>query len=181
MRTTEGTPTQNAKTSDASLAYEKTNLKEHTRSQKNTTVHNGAPSSSILRNLAGVSSKSQNVSNRIPKGVQFRPFGKGQSNLSSLHLDALSMEKQKNANVTQHNLGGHEAERQKIVKQSCQKPNLLLEDKNSSKEATRHPCSDPKKATLPVDSIATPGSIHTQHEVSEASRILQEFLFGAGS
>ncbi|KAG0538153.1 hypothetical protein BDA96_03G210900 [Sorghum bicolor] len=181
MRTTEGTPTQDAKTSDVSLAYEKTNLREHTRSQKNTTVHNGAPSSSILRNLTGVSSKSQNVSNRIPKGVQFRPFGKGQSNLSSLHLDALSMEKQRNANGTQHNLGGHEAERQKIVKQNYQKPNLLLEDKNSSKEATRHPCSDLKKITLPVDSIATPGSIHTQHEVSEASRILQEFLFGAGS
>jgi hypothetical protein len=179
MRTAEGTPTQDAKTSDASLAYEKTNLKEHTRSQKNTTVHNGTPSNSILRNLAGVSSKSQNVSNRIPKGVQFRPFGKGQSNLSSLHLDALSMEKQKNANGTQHNLGGHEAEKQKTVKQNSQTPNLLLEDKNSSKEA--NPCSDPKKATSPVDSIATPGSIHTQHEVSEASRILQEFLFGAGS
>lgn len=181
MPTTEGTPTQDAKTSDASLAYEKTNTREHTRSQKNATVHNVAPSNSILRNLAGVSSKSQNVSNHIPKGVQFLSIGKGQSNLDSLHLDALSMEKQRNANGTQHNLGGHEAERQKIVKQNSQKPNLLLDDKNSSEGATRHPCSDPQKATLPVNSIATPGSIHTQHEVSEASRILQEFLFGAGS
>lgn len=67
------------------------------------------------------------------------------------------------------------------MKQNSQKPNLLLDDKNSSEGATRHPCSDPQKATLPVNSIATPGSIHTQHEVSEASRILQEFLFGAGS
>lgn len=174
MRTTEGTPTQ-----------------EHTRSQKNATVHNGEPVTSaptkqqysILRNLAGVSIDSQNLSNRVPKGVQFLPFGKGQSNLSSLHLDALSMEKQRNANGTKHQyLGGHEEERQKSVKQSGHKPpKILLDENNSSKEATGHPCSDPPKASLPVDSIATPGSIHTQREVSEASRILQEFLFSAGS
>lgn len=107
--------------------------------------------------------------------MQFRPFGKGQS----MHLDALSMEKQRNANGTQHNFGGHEAERQKVVKQISQKPNPLLQDKNLLKEATRHPSSD-QKATLPGDSIATPGSIRTQHEVSEASRILQ-FLFSADS
>ncbi|OEL16795.1 Zinc finger CCCH domain-containing protein 7 [Dichanthelium oligosanthes] len=185
MRTTEGTPTQGAKTSDASLAYEKTNLREHTSSQKTSTVRNVEPVSSaptkqqcsILKNLAGFSINSQNVSNRIPKGVQFLPIGKSGSNLSSPHPDALSIEKHLNANGTQHQyLGGHEAERQKIVKQNGQ---ALLDEKNSSNEATTQPCLDPKKASLPITSTAT--SVHTQHEVSEASRILQEFLFGAGS
>ncbi|RCV25964.1 hypothetical protein SETIT_5G207100v2 [Setaria italica] len=186
MQTTEGTPTQDAKPSDASLAYEKTNLREQTSSQKTSTVHNGEPVTSaptkqqcsILKNLAGFSINSQNVSNRIPKGVQFLPIDKSGSNLSSLRLGALSIEKPRNANATQHQyLREHEAERQKIAKQNGQES--LLDEKNSSNEATVHPFSDPKKATLPISSTAT--SVHTQPEVSEASRILQEFLFGAGS
>ena len=186
MRTTEGTPTQDAKPSDASLAYEKTNRREHTSSQKTSTVHSGEPVTSastkqqcsILKNLSGFSINSQNVSNRIPKGVQFLPFGKSGSNLSSPHLDALSIEKPRNANATQHQyIGGHEAEKQKIAKKNDQES--LLDEKNSSNEATMPPFSDPKKASLPISSAAT--SVHTQPEISEASRILQEFLFGAGS
>ncbi|XP_062202718.1 zinc finger CCCH domain-containing protein 7-like [Phragmites australis] len=178
MLTTESTSTQDAKESDASLAFEKTNLREHTSNQKTTTVGEpviSAPTKqqySILKNLAGISINSQKVSTRIPKGVQFLPFGKGGSNSSSLHQDALSIEKHRNANGSQHQyLGGHQTE----------KPVPLLDEKNSTKEATMHPCSDPKKASLPIDSTATPGLIHTQREVLEASRILQEFLFGAGS
>ncbi|KAG2598540.1 zinc finger CCCH domain-containing protein 7-like [Panicum virgatum] len=186
MRTTEGTPTQDAKPSDASLAFEKTNCREHTSGQKTSTVHSGEPVTSastkqqcsVLKNLAGFSINSQNVSNRIPKGVQFLPFDKSGSNLSSPHLDALSIEKPRNANATQHQyIGGHEAEKQKIAKKNDQES--LLDEKNSSNEATMPPFSDPKKASLPISSAAT--SVHTQPEISEASRILQEFLFGAGS
>lgn len=181
MRATEGTPTQDAKPSDASLAYDKTNHREHTSSQKTSTVQNGQPVTSaptkqcsILKNLAGFSVTSQNVSNRIPKGVQFLPFDKSGSNLTSPHTDALSIEKPRNANATQHLFpGGSELERQKVTKQNGQES--LLDEKNPSNEATMHP----KKDTLAVNSTAA--SINTQHEVSEASKILQEFLFGAGS
>ena len=118
------------------------------------------------------------MSNRIPKGVQFLPFGKSGSNLSSPPLDALSIEKPRNANATQHQyIGGHEAEKQKNAKKNDQES--LLDEKNSSKEATMLPFSDLKKASLPINSAAT--SVHTQPEISEASRIFQEFLFGAGS
>jgi len=65
----------------------------------------------------------------------------------------------------------------KIAKKNDQES--LLDEKNSSNEATMPPFSDPKKASLPISSAAT--SVHTQPEISEASRILQEFLFGAGS
>ncbi|XP_062213626.1 zinc finger CCCH domain-containing protein 7-like [Phragmites australis] len=189
MPTTEGTSPPDAKKSDASLAFEKTNLRDHTSSQKTSTVHNGEPvisaptkqQYSTHKYLAGISFNSQKVSTRIPKGVQFLPFSKGGSNSSSLHQDALSIEMHRNANGSQHQyLGGQQTEEQKNVKQNGQKPVPLLDENNSSKQATMHPCSDPKKASLP-NSTATPGSIHTQHEVSEASRILQEFLFGAGS
>uniref|UniRef100_A0A0A9F397 C3H1-type domain-containing protein n=1 Tax=Arundo donax TaxID=35708 RepID=A0A0A9F397_ARUDO len=189
MPTTEGTSTPETKKSDASLAFGRTNLREHTSSQKSSTVHNGEPvisaptkqQYSTHKNLAGILINSQKVSTRIPKGVQFLPFGKGGSNSSSPHQDALPIGTHRNANGSQHQyLGGHHAEEQTTVKQNGQKPVQLLDGKNSSKEATIHPCSDPRKASLPTDSTATPGLIHTQHEVSEASRILQEFLFGAG-
>nr|CAB3504334.1 unnamed protein product [Digitaria exilis] len=181
MRTNEGTPTQDAKPSDASLAYDKTNLREHTSSQKISTVQNAQPMTSaptkqcsILKNLAGFSVNSQNLSNRIPKGVQFLPFDKSGSNLSRPHMDALSIEKPRNANATQHQCpGGSKPERQKITKQNGQES--PLDEKIPSNEATMHR----KKATLAVNSTAA--SVNTQHEVSEASRILQEFLFGAGS
>ncbi|CAO2203788.1 unnamed protein product [Urochloa humidicola] len=186
MRTTEGTPTQDAKPSDASLVYEKKTLSEHSNNQETSTVHNGGPVTSaptkqqcsILKNLAGFSVNSQNVSNHIPKGVQFLPFDKSGPNLSSPHLGALSIEESRNANATRHQyLRGHEAERQKVAKKNGQES--LLDEKNSSNKATMHPVSDPKKASLPITSTAT--SVHSQHEVSEASRILQEFLFGDGS
>uniref|UniRef100_A0A453EY05 C3H1-type domain-containing protein n=1 Tax=Aegilops tauschii subsp. strangulata TaxID=200361 RepID=A0A453EY05_AEGTS len=57
----------------------------------------------------------------------------------------------------------------------------LFDEKNSSKEASSHPSSDPERTSLPTGSTTVLGSLSTQHEVSEASRILQEFLFGAGS
>ncbi|CAO2179506.1 unnamed protein product [Urochloa humidicola] len=179
MRTTEGTPTQDAKPSDASL-------REHSSNQKTSTVHDGGPVTSaptkqqcsVLKNLAGFSINSQNVSNHIPKGVQFLPFDKNGPNLSSPHLGASSIEKPRNANATQHQyLRGHEAEGQKIAKQNGQES--LLDAKNSSSKATVHPFSDAKKASLTISSTAA--SVHSQHEVSEASKILQEFLFGAGS
>ncbi|KAL6615425.1 hypothetical protein ACP70R_037695 [Stipagrostis hirtigluma subsp. patula] len=190
MPTTEATSTPDAKKSDALLAIQKTNIGEHTSSQKTSTVHKGEPVTSaptkqqysIRKNLACVSINSQTVSNRIPKGVHFLPLGKSGSNLSSAQQDALFTETRMNANGSQHQvLGGYQTEGQNIVKQNVHKPAPLLNHKNSSKEATMLPCSDPKGASLPTDSIATPGSIHTQHEVSEASRILQEFLFGASS
>ncbi|KAF8671005.1 hypothetical protein HU200_050283 [Digitaria exilis] len=171
------TPTQDAKPSDASQAYDKTNLREHTSGQKITTVQNGQPVTSaptkqcsILKNLAGFSVNSQNLSNRIPKGVQFLPFDKSGSILSSPHMDALP----RTANATQHQCpGGSKPERQKITKQNGQES--PLDEKNPLIEATMHP----KKATLAVNSTAA--SVNIQHEVSEASMILQEFLFGAGS
>ncbi|CAO2170390.1 unnamed protein product [Urochloa humidicola] len=179
MRTTEGTPTQDAKPAD-------TSLREHSSNQKTSTVHNGGPVTSaptkqqcsVLKNLAGFSINSQNVSNRIPKGVQFLPFDKNGPNLSSPHLGALSIEKPRNANATQHQyLRGHEAKGQKIAKQNGQES--LVDAKNSSSEASTHPFSDAKQASLTISSTAT--SVHSQHEVSEASKILQEFLFGADS
>ncbi|KAJ1283997.1 hypothetical protein BS78_03G170900 [Paspalum vaginatum] len=183
MQTTEGTPAPDAKTYDASLAYEKRTLTEYTSSQKSSTVHNGGHSTSvstkqqhsILKNLAGVSINAQNISNRIPKGVQFLPFSKGGPNMSRLHPGALSIEKQRNADVSQlQHPGKHETEKQTIVKQYSH-----LDVKNLSKEATIHPCEQ-KKASLPIDSTGTPGSTTTQHEDSEAFRILKEFL-GVGS
>ncbi|CAO2176973.1 unnamed protein product [Urochloa humidicola] len=179
MRTTEGTPTQDAKPAD-------TSLREHSSNQKTSTVHNGGPVTSapttqqcsVLKNLAGFSINSQNVSNRIPKGVQFLPFDKNGPNLSSPHLGALSIEKPRNANATQHQyLRGHEAKGQKIAKQNGQES--LVDAKNASSEASTHPFSDAKQASLTISSTAT--SVHSQHEVSEASKILQEFLFGADS
>ncbi|TVU34183.1 hypothetical protein EJB05_16014 [Eragrostis curvula] len=180
LSTTEGTSTTDAKKSDAPLAFGKTNLTGQAGSQKTSSVHNGEPmisataakqQHSILKTLAGISINSQNISTRIPKGVQFLPLGRGGSNSSSAHQDVLSVEKHRNANSSQHQyLGGHQAEGEKNVEQNGQKPVTLLCEKNSLKEAT-----------LPTDSTATPGSIHTQNEVSEASRILQDFLFGAGS
>ncbi|CAL4949172.1 unnamed protein product [Urochloa decumbens] len=184
MQTTEGTPTQDAKPSDTSLVYEKKNLREHSSNQKTSIVHNGGPVTSaptkqqcsVLKNLSGFSIKSQNASNRIPKGVQFLPFDKSGSNLSNPDLGALSIEKPRNANATQHQyLGAHEAERQKVAKQNGQES--LLDEKNSSSKATIF--SDPQNAGLPISSTAR--SVHSQHEVSEASRILQEFLFGDGN
>jgi hypothetical protein len=178
LSTTEGTPTTDAMKSDVLLAFEKTNLTEQTISQKTSTVHNGEPvipapikqQHSILKNLAGISINSQNVAS-IPKGVQFLPFSRGESNSSSAHQDSLSIEKHSNANGSKDQyLGGWQETRQKSVKQNEQRPVILLDEKNSSKETT-----------LPTDSTATPGSINTQCEVSEASRIFQEFLFGAGS
>jgi hypothetical protein len=126
---------------------------------------------SILKNLAGISINSQNVATRIPKGVQFLPFSRGGSNSSSTHQDSLSIEKHRNANGSKDQyLGGRQETRQKSVKRNEQRPVILLDEKNSSKEAT-----------LPTNSTTTPGSINTKCEVSEASRILQEFLFGVGS
>ncbi|KAL6881963.1 hypothetical protein ACP4OV_011435 [Aristida adscensionis] len=189
ITTTEGTSKPDAKNSNASLAFEKANIKEQTRSKKTSTVHNGEPVTSapakqqhsIHTNPAGISINSQKVSSHVPKGVRFLPFGKNGSK-SSPHRDALPIEMHLNANGSQHRyLGENQAEVQKLVKQDGHKPDPLLNENNSSKGATVHPCSDPKKASLPTDSSATAVSVHTQHEVSEASKILQEFLFGSGS
>ncbi|WVZ59049.1 hypothetical protein U9M48_009254 [Paspalum notatum var. saurae] len=182
MRTTEGTPAPHVKTSDASLAFEKRTLTEYTSSQKSSTVHNDGHATSastkqqhfILKNLSGVSLNAQNISNRIPKGVQFLPFSKGVPNMSCLHPSALSIEKQRNANGGQlQHPGIHETEKQKFVKQYSH-----LDLKILSTQTTIHPCSEQKKASLPIDSTGTPGSIPTQHEdsESEASKIFLEFL-----
>jgi hypothetical protein len=88
-----------------------------------------------------------------------------------VHHGALSTEKHRDANGSKHQyLGGPQATEQKIVKQNEQRPVTLLDERNSSKEVT-----------LPTDSTAIPGSINTQCEVLEALRILQKFLFGAGT
>ncbi|WVZ69992.1 hypothetical protein U9M48_018701 [Paspalum notatum var. saurae] len=182
MQTTEGTPAPDAKTSDVSLAFEKRTLTEYTSSQKSSTVHSGGRATSastkqqhsILKNLSGVSLNAQNISNRIPKGVQFLPFSKGVPNTSYLHPSALPIEKQRNANGSQlQHPGKHETGKQKIVKQYNH-----LDVKNLSTQTTVHPCSEQKKASLPIDSTGTPGSIPTQHEdsESEASKIFLEFL-----
>lgn len=187
--TADGPSKPDAKKSGASLVSEKPG-REQTSSQKASTVHDGehvtsAPTKhySILKNLAGISVNAQKASTGIPKGVQFRPFSKDRSNSSMLHQDALPIEKHMYINGSKHqNFGGPQsAEGDKNANPNKQRSAPLFDEKNSSKEATSHPSSHPKRTSLPTGSSTVLGSLSTQHEVSEASRILQEFLFGAGS
>lgn len=187
--TADGPSKPDAKKSGASLVSEKPG-REQTSSQKASTVHDGehvtsTPTKhySILKNLAGISVNAQKASTGIPKGVQFRPFSKDRSNSSMLHQDALPIEKHMYTNGSKHqNFGGPQsAEGDKNANPNKQRSAPLFDEKNSSKEATSHPSSHPKRTSLPTGSSTVLGSLSTQHEVSEASRILQEFLFGAGS
>ncbi|KAF7036672.1 hypothetical protein CFC21_047257 [Triticum aestivum] len=187
--TADGPSKPDAKKSDASLVSEKPG-REQTSSQKASTVHDGervtsAPTKhySILKNLAGISVNALKASTGTPKGVQFRPSSKDRSNSSMLHQDALPIEKHMYTNGSKHqNFGGPQAEEgDKNGIPNKQRSAPLFDEKNSSKEASSHPSSDPERTSLPTGSTTVLGSLSTQHEVSEASRILQEFLFGAGS
>uniref|UniRef100_A0A0D9V257 C3H1-type domain-containing protein n=1 Tax=Leersia perrieri TaxID=77586 RepID=A0A0D9V257_9ORYZ len=178
--TAEAPSTVDAKNSNASSVPEKTNCREQPSSQKISTVYSGEPTSaptkhhSILKNLAGLSGNAQKIPVHVPKGIQFLPFNKASVCIpkSILHRDVVSTEKHKEPsgsqgeNIANHN-GLHSAP--------------LLDEKNTSKQANLHPCSEPKKYSLPTTAVVVPSSASTQHEVSEASRILQEFLFGAGN
>ncbi|KAF0916259.1 hypothetical protein E2562_005877 [Oryza meyeriana var. granulata] len=187
--TAEGPSTPDAKKSNASSVPEKANCQEQTSSQKTSTVYSGEPVTSaptkhhsILKNLAGISGNARNAPARIPKGIQFLPFNKARSDSSILHQDVMSTEKHKNPTGGQHqSFGGPQpAEREKITKHNGLKSAPLLDEKNSLKQANLHSYSEPKKNNLPT-TAAVPSSVSTQREVSEASRILQEFLFGAGN
>ncbi|KAM0864389.1 hypothetical protein ACQ4PT_043981 [Festuca glaucescens] len=185
--TADGPSKSDAKKSDVSLVSEKTISRDQTSSQKALAVHDGehvtsAPTkpNSILKNLAGISVNAQKASARTPKGVQFRPSSKDRSDSSMLHQDAPPTEKHMYTNGGKYkNFGGPQAaEGDKNVNPNRQRQSSapLFDEKNSFKEASSHP-----RKSLPTDSTAVLGSVSTQHEVSEASRILQEFLFGAGS
>uniref|UniRef100_A0A0E0JKB2 C3H1-type domain-containing protein n=1 Tax=Oryza punctata TaxID=4537 RepID=A0A0E0JKB2_ORYPU len=186
--TAEGPSTPDAKKSNASLLPEKANCQEQTSRQKTSTVYSGEPVTSapikhhsILKNLAGISGNAQKAPVRIPKGIQFLPFNKARSDSSILHQDVVSTEKHKNPTGGPHqNFGGPQpAEGEKNGKHNGHRSAPLLDEKNSSKQANLHPCSEPQKNSLPT-TAAVPSSV-TQHEFSEASRILQEFLFGSGN
>jgi hypothetical protein len=164
---------------------EKTSSRDQTSSQKSLAVHDGehvtsAPTkpNSILKNLAGISVNAQKASARTPKGVQFRPSSKDRLDSSMLHQNAPPTEMHMYTNSGKYKDSGVQqaAEGNKNVNPNRQSSVPLLNEKNSFKEASSHP-----KKSLPTDSTAMLGSVSTQCEVSEASRILQEFLFGAGS
>ncbi|KAE8802864.1 Zinc finger CCCH domain-containing protein 7 [Hordeum vulgare] len=176
-----------AKKSNASVS-EKPG-REQISSQKASTVHDGehvtsAPTKhhSILKNLATISVNAQKTSTGIPKGVQFRPLCKDRSNSSMLLQDALPTEKHMYTNGSKHqNFGGPQAAEGDKNANPNKQISAPLFDENSSKEASSHRSSDPKRTSLPIGSTTVVGSLSNQHGVSEASRILQEFLFGAGS
>lgn len=185
--TADGPSKSDAKKSDMSLVSEKTISRDQTSSQKTLAVHDGehvtsAPTkpNSILQNLAGSSVNAQKASARTPKGVQFRTSSKDRSDYSMLHQDAPPIEKHMLTNGSKYkNFGGPQAaEGDKNVNPNRQRQSSapLLDEKNSFKEDSSH-----QRKSLLTDSTAVLGSVNTQHEVSEASRILQEFLFGAGS
>ncbi|CAM0881422.1 unnamed protein product [Alopecurus aequalis] len=183
--TADGPSKSDTKESDASLVSEKPISRDQTSSQKALVVHDGglltsarSKHNSILKNLAGISVNAQKASARTPKGVQFLPSSQDRSNSSMLHHDASRTEKHMYTNGGKYkNFGGPQAaEGDKNANPNRQRPVPLFDEKNSLKEASSHP-----KKSLPTDTTAVLGSVSTQHEVSEASRILQEFLFGAGS
>ncbi|BAD45097.1 zinc finger (CCCH-type) protein-like [Oryza sativa Japonica Group] len=187
--TAEGPSTPDAKKSNASSVPEKANCQEQTSRQKTSTVYSGEPATSvpikhhsILKNLAGISGNAQKVPVRIPRGIQFLPFNKARPDSSILHQDVVSTEKHKNPTGGPHqNFGRPQpADGKKLGKHNGHRSAPLLDEKDSSKQANLHPCSEPKKNSLPT-TAAVPSSVSTQHEVSEASRILQEFLFGSGN
>lgn len=181
--TADGPSKSDAKKSDLSLVSEKTISGDETSSQKALVVHDGehvtcAPTkpNSILKNLAGISVNAQKASARTPKGVQFRPSSKDRADTSMLHQDAPHTEKHMYTNGGKNFGGPQAAKRDKNINPDSQSLAPLFDEKNPFKEASSHP-----KKSLPTDSTAVLGSVSAQHEVSEASRILQEFLFGAGS
>uniref|UniRef100_A0ACD5VFC5 Uncharacterized protein n=1 Tax=Avena sativa TaxID=4498 RepID=A0ACD5VFC5_AVESA len=178
--TADGPSKSDAKKSDVSLLSEKTTSIDQTSSQKALAVHDGqhvasAPTkpNSILKNLAGISVNAQKASAHTTKGVQFRPCSKGISDSSTPQQNALPTEKHIYTNGGKYkDFGGPQAAEGDPNRQSS----APLFDKNSFEKISSYP-----KKTLPTYSTAVLGSVSTQHEVSEASRILQEFLFGAGS
>lgn len=176
--TADDSSTKDAKKSDASLVSEKLTSKEQNSSQKISTVHDGEPVASaptkhysILKTLGSISKNAQKASAHMPKGVQFLAFSKGRSDSSILHQDA----------PPPGNFVGPQAAEGDKNAQPNRHRSAARSNENSSKEASSHPISEQKKTSLSADSIAVLGSVSTQHEVSEASRILQEFLFGAGN
>uniref|UniRef100_A0ACD5VYY2 Uncharacterized protein n=1 Tax=Avena sativa TaxID=4498 RepID=A0ACD5VYY2_AVESA len=179
--TADGPSKSDAKKSDVSLLSEKTTSIDQTSSQKALAVHDGqhvastpTKPNSILKNLAGISVNAQKASAHTPKGVQFRPCSKGISDSSTPQQNALPTEKHIYTNGGKYkDFGGPQAAEGDPNRQSSAP---LFDEKNSFEKISSYP-----KKTLPTYSTAVLGSVSTQHEVSEASRILQEFLFGAGS
>uniref|UniRef100_J3L186 C3H1-type domain-containing protein n=1 Tax=Oryza brachyantha TaxID=4533 RepID=J3L186_ORYBR len=186
ITTAEGPLTPDAKKSNASSVPEKVNYRDQTSSQKTSTVYSGEPSAptehrSILKNLAGISGNAQKAPGRIPKGIQFLHFNKASSDSHILYQDVLSTEKHKNPIGGQHQNFGKPlpAEGEKIAKHNGLRSAPLLDENSSSKQANLHACSEPKKNSLPT-TASVPSLASTENEVSEASRILQEFLFSPG-
>uniref|UniRef100_A0A0E0MYA5 C3H1-type domain-containing protein n=1 Tax=Oryza rufipogon TaxID=4529 RepID=A0A0E0MYA5_ORYRU len=140
--TAEGPSTPDAKKSNASSVPEKANCQEQTSRQKTSTVYSGEPATSvpikhhsILKNLAGISGNAQK--------------------------DVVSTEKHKNPTGGPHqNFGRPQpADGKKLGKHNGHRSAPLLDEKDSSKQANLHPCSEPKKNSLPT-TAAVPSS-HT--------------------
>ncbi|XP_072954457.1 zinc finger CCCH domain-containing protein 7-like isoform X1 [Typha angustifolia] len=114
----------------------------------------------------------------IPRGVRFLSFGRKQSCSSNKHQDDVLVETNGSVEVsTQTNQGRFPVEGHKNDEKSSQRSLLTEHEPNMSLSKA----SKRQNNIFVSEFVSTSSSNNLQSEVSEASKILEEFLFGASS